>query len=136
MTGVYSIRGDEPIFVVEKVANVLVLKLIADPAASNYHSKQFEYNRMMKTVSEPEVQQLLFDFGDCVNVDSVNVGILTSLAGHLNEFGGRTAMCNCSQKVRRLIARLIKLEPAGKQTVWPHYSSRRQAIETLCSESN
>ncbi|NQV24639.1 MAG: STAS domain-containing protein [Rhodopirellula sp.] len=136
MAGLYSVRGDEPIFVVEKLSGVLILKLIADPATSNYHSKQFEYNRMMKAVSEPEVQQLLFDFGDCVNVDSVTVGILTSLAVHLNEFGGRTAMCNCSQDLGRLMDRLIKLEPAGKQTTWPHYSSRRQAIETLCSESN
>lgn len=65
MSGVYSVRGDEPIFVVEQVSGVLILTLIADPAAANYRSKQFEYNRLIKAVSEPEVSGLLIDFQIC-----------------------------------------------------------------------
>ena len=136
MAGVYFVRGDEPIFVVEKLSGVLVLQLIADPGTSNYHSKQFEYNRMMKTLREPGVKHLLFDFCDCVNVDSVTLGILVSLTLHLDASGGRTAMCGCDQKLRRSMARLMSLEPPGRRVLWPHFPSRRHAIETLCSDSN
>lgn len=136
MAGVYSVRGDEPIFVVEKLSGVLVLQLIVDPSTSNYHSKQFEYNRMMKTLGESGTKHLLFDFCDCVNVDSVTLGILVSLTRHLEESGGRTAMCSCARKLRRSMDRLMSLEPPVRHVLWSHYPSRRHAIETLCSESN
>ena len=136
MSGVYSVRGDEPIFIVEKLSGVLVLKLIADPSASNYHSKQFEYNRMMKSLSDPETTRLLFDFRDCITIDSVTLGILVSLTQHLDESDGQTAMCNCSLKLRKLMSRLMSLEPVGRQMTWSHYPSRRHAVETLCCHSN
>ena len=69
MTGVYSVRGDEPIFEVEHLAKVLILSLIADPAAANYRSKQFEYNRLMKVVGEPKTRHVLFDFAACQKLD-------------------------------------------------------------------
>ena len=56
MTGVHSVRGDEPIFEVEKSANVLVLQLVRDPSIANYRSKQFEYNRMMKELAAVDVE--------------------------------------------------------------------------------
>ena len=136
MTGVYAVRGDEPIFVVQKVSGVLILKLIADPAASNYRSKQFEYNRMMKLVGEPETSHLLFDFSDCVTVDSVTVGILIALTLRQREFGGQTAMCSCADQIKASVARLNALEPFGRRAAWPHYPTRRHAVEALCSEIN
>ncbi|MGZ0172691.1 MAG: hypothetical protein ACKVHE_24390 [Planctomycetales bacterium] len=136
MTGVYAVRGDEPIFAVERMADVLVLKLIKDPALSNYRSKQFEYNRVMKTVGEPETKSLLFDFDDCVNVDSVTMGIVIALTLRLDESGGQSAMCCCDDEVKVMIARLNSSAPFGRSAAWTHYPTRRHAIETLCAAVN
>ena len=136
MTGVYAVRGDEPIFVVEELSDVLILKLVADPALSNYRSKQFEYNRMMKIVGEPDVNHLLFDFVDCVNVDSVTMGIVIALTLRLEESGGGSAMCCCGGELKELVARLNAQEPFGRRATWIHYPTRRHAIEALRSNVN
>lgn len=137
MTGVYAARGDEPIFVEEQISDVLILKLIADPAASNYRSKQFEYNRLMKRIGEPDVEHLLFDFTECQKIDSVTVGIVTAMTLHLRQNGGQTvAMCNCHPDLRQTITRLVSLEPANRRTTWPHFPNRRHAMEALGSKLN
>lgn len=137
MTGVYAARGDEPIFVEEQVSDVLILKLIANPARSNYRSKQFEYNRLMRKIGEPDVEHLLFDFADCLNIDSVTVGIVTAMTLHLRQNGGQTvAMCNCDPELRQTITRLVNLEPSNRRTTWPHFPNRRHAMQALCSDSN
>jgi anti-anti-sigma regulatory factor len=136
MTGVYAVRGDEPIFVVEKLSDVLIFRLIADPALSNYRSKQFEYNRMMKMLGEPDVNHLLFDFAECVNVDSVTMGIVIALTLRLGESGGGVAMCCCKDEVREAVTCLNAQEPFGRRAAWTHYPSRRHAIEALRSEVN
>lgn len=136
MTGIYAVRGDEPIFVVERMAQVLVLKLIKDPASSNYRSKQFEYNRMMKAVGEPETKSLLFDFHHCVNVDSVTMGIVIALTLRLAESGGQSAMCGCNAGLKLEIVRLNATAPFGKSAVWTHYPTRRHAVESLTSAIN
>lgn len=136
MTGVYAVRGDEPIFVLEKLSDVLVLKLVEDPALSNYRSKQFEYNRLMKLVGEPGTAALLFDFGDCVNIDSVTMGIVIGLTLRMNESGGQSAMCRCSDELKVAVARLNVSAPFGKCAAWTHYPTRRHAIEDLYSANN
>lgn len=136
MTGVYSVRGDEPIFTAENVSGVLVLRLIADPATSNYRSKQFEYNRMMRDIGEPEIDSLLIDFSECLNMDSVTFGMLVSMTLHLGQTGGTTAVCNCQADVRQTLDTLMSLEPGSRRVVWTHYPTRRHAMEALCSSVN
>lgn len=136
MTGVYAARGDEPIFVEERLPGILILRLIADPTASNYRSKQFEYNRLMHEIGQPDVHHLLFDFCDCLMIDSVTVGIVTSMTLHLSQSGGQTAMCSCAPELRQTITRLVSLEPSNKRASWQHFPNRRHAIEALCARSN
>lgn len=136
MTGVYSVRGDEPIFVAERLSGILILRLIKDPAKSNYRSKQFEYNRMMRDLGDPEIVNLLLDFSDCVNVDSVTFGMLVSMTLHPGHAGRTTAVCGCREEVRRMLKTLMSLEPASRRVVWTHYPTRRHAIEALCSFIN
>lgn len=136
MTGVYSARGDEPVFVASRLSGVLTLRLIADPAMANYRSKQFEYNRIMRELGKPDVRGLLFDFCDCVNVDSVTFGVLVSMTIHLAQTGGTTAVCKCRSEIRELLDSLMSLEPASRRVTWMHYPTRRHAIEALCSADN
>jgi anti-anti-sigma regulatory factor len=136
MSGVYSVRGDEPIFVVEQVSGVLILTLIADPAAANYRSKQFEYNRLMKAVSEPEVSGLLIDFQICEKLDSVSMGIVIALTLRIRDCGGDAAICSCTDEIAKAVARLNATEPMGQRSEWTHFPSRRHAVEALCSEVN
>ena len=136
MTGVYAVRGDEPIFVPEQVSDVLVLSLIADTSLSNYRSKQFEYNRLMKVVGEPTTRHLLFDFRECRKLDSVSMGIVIALTLRMRELGGGAAICCCSEEVSRSVAHLNATEPMGQRTEWTHYPTRRHAIEALCASAN
>lgn len=137
MAGVYSVRGDEPIFSVEKTANVLVLQLVPDPSVSNYRSKQFEYNRMVQEInSSEEVEHLLFDLSECGFVDSVTISILVSLTLHMQDYDGIAAMCCCTPEVGQTLNRLMMLEPDNKRATWANYPSRRHAIEALQCETN
>jgi anti-anti-sigma regulatory factor len=136
MTGVYSVRGDEPIFEVEHFAKVLILSLIADPAAANYRSKQFEYNRLMKEVGEPETRHVLFDFASCQKLDSVSMGIVIALTLRMRELGGDAAICCCNDMMATTVARLNATEPMGQRSEWTHFPTRRHAIEALCSDAN
>lgn len=136
MSGVYSVRGDEPVFVVEQVSGVLILTLIADPAAANYRSKQFEYNRLMKAVSEPEITGLLFDFQICEKLDSVSMGIVIALTLRIRDLDGNAAICGCTDEIAQTVARLNATEPMGRRSEWTHFPSKRHAIEALCSEVN
>ena len=105
MTGVYSVRGDEPIFEVEHLAKVLILSLIADPAAANYRSKQFEYNRLMKVVSEPKTRHVLFDFDACQTLDSVSMGVVIALTLRIQELGGNAEFRKASYEDHRISGR-------------------------------
>lgn len=136
MTGVYSVRGDEPIFEVEHVSEVLVLSLIADPAAANYRSKQFEYNRLMKVVGEPETRHVLFDFTSCRKLDSVSMGIVIALTLRMRELGGDAAICCCNDKIATTVARLNATEPMGQRSEWNHFPTRRHAVEALRADAN
>lgn len=136
MTGVYAVRGDEPIFNVEQVSEVLVLSLVADTAAANYRSKQFEYNRMMKEVGEPTTGHLLFDFRECRKLDSVSMGIVIALTLRMRELGGNAAICCCTGEISQSVAHLNAIEPMGQRTEWTQYPTRRHAVESLCSSSN
>jgi len=136
MTGVYSVRGDEPIFEVEHLAKVLILSLIADPAAANYRSKQFEYNRLMKVVSEPKTRHVLFDFDACQTLDSVSMGVVIALTLRIQELGGNAAICCCNEKIATTVTRLNATEPMGQRSQWTHFPARRHAIEALCTELN
>lgn len=136
MTGVYSVRGDEPIFFVEQVSGVLVLQVVANPAVANYRSKQFEYNRLMKMLTEPETTHLLFDFRVCQKLDSVSMGIVIALTLRIRELGGNAAICGCSDEISTVVSRLNATEPMGQSSEWTHYPTRRHAIEALCADAN
>ena len=136
MSGVYAVRGDEPVFTVDQVSGVLILTLIADPAAANYRSKQFEYNRLMKVIGEPEVRGLLFDFRVCEKLDSVSMGIVIALTLRIRELGGSAAICGCTDETAKAVARLNATEPMGQRSDWTHFPTRRHAVEALCSEVN
>lgn len=136
MTGVYSVRGDEPIFEVEHVSEVLVLSVIANPAAANYRSKQFEYNRLMKVVGEPKTRHVLFDFTSCRKLDSVSMGIVIALTLRIRELGGDAAICCCNDEISATVARLNATEPMGQRSEWTHFPTRRHAVEALCADAN
>lgn len=136
MTGVYSVRGDEPIFEIEHVSEVLVLSLIANPAAANYRSKQFEYNRLMKVVGEPKTRHVLFDFASCRKLDSVSMGIVIALTLRIRELGGDAAICCCNDEISATVARLNATEPMGQRSEWTHFPTRRHAVEALCADAN
>ena len=115
MSGVYSVRGDEPIFVAEQVSGVLILTLITDPAAAS---------------------GLLFDFRICEKLDSVSMGIVIALTLRIRDCGGDAAICGCTDEIAKAITRLNATEPMGQRSEWTHFPSRRHAIEALCSEVN
>ncbi len=52
MSDLYAARGDEPIFDVDESDRVLILTMVEDPSAANYRSRQFEYNRLQKRISD------------------------------------------------------------------------------------
>ena len=136
MSYLYAARGDEPIFDLEESDSVLILTMIEDPSAANYQSRQFEYNRLQKRISDDGFRYLVFDLSQCRFLDSITVGILISLTTTVRRIGGDAAMVGTNPDISSLLSRLLLIEPEEKRAVWVSYPSRRHAIESLISENN
>ncbi|MBI1311586.1 STAS domain-containing protein [bacterium] len=136
MSHLYAARGDEPIFEIEESDRVLILKMVEDPSASNYRSRQFEYNRLQKQIGDNDIQYLVFDLSLCRFLDSITVGILISLTTAVRNRNGDAVMVGANPDVSDLLCRLMLIEPEGRRAVWTSYPSRRHAIEALISENN
>ena len=136
MSHLYAARGDEPIFEIDQSDGVLILTLVKDPSASNYQSRQFEYNRLQKQIGDEEIRYLVFDLSGCVFLDSVTLGILISLTTAVRKRGGDAAMVGASPELSDLLRRLLLIEPEDRRATWTSYPSRRHAIEALISENN
>ena len=136
MSDLYAARGDEPIFDVEESDRVLILTMVEDPSAANYRSRQFEYNRLQKQISDHGLKYVVFDLSKCGFLDSITVGILISLTTAVRKTGGDAAMVGTNPDISDLLARLLLIEPEEKRAIWVSYPSRRHAIESLISENN
>jgi anti-anti-sigma regulatory factor len=136
MSSLYAARGDEPIFATAESDCVLILTMVEDPSAANYKSRQFEYNRLQKRISDNGFRHLVFDLSQCRFLDSITVGILISLTITVRRTGGDAAMVGANPDISNLLSRLMLIEPKEKRAVWTSYPSRRHAIESLISENN
>ena len=136
MSDLYAARGDEPIFDVEESDRVLILTMVEDPSAANYRSRQFEYNRLQKRISDHSLRYVVFDLSKCGFLDSITVGILISLTTAVRNIGGDAAMVGTNPDISDLLARLMLIEPEEKRAIWVSYPSRRHAIESLISANN
>ena len=136
MSDLYAARGDEPIFDVEESDRVLILTMVEDPSAANYRSRQFEYNRLQKQISDHGLKYVVFDLSKCGFLDSITVGILISLTTAVRNTGGDAAMVGTNPDISDLLARLMLIEPEQKRAIWVSYPSRRHAIESLISANN
>lgn len=136
MSHVSAVRGDEPIFETEAVDSLLMLTLTGDPSSAGYRSRQFEYNRLRRQISDQDVQFLVFDFHQCGFLDSVTVGILVSLTLAVRQSGGEAVLCGLRDDVCRLLLRLIRIEPQARWLVWNRYPNRRHAVQSLVADRN
>jgi len=136
MSHLYAARGDEPIFDIDESDSVLILTMVEDPSAANYRSRQFEYNRLQKRISDHGFKHLVFDLSRCEFLDSITVGILISLTTAVRNIGGDAAMVGTNSDISSLLSRLLLIEPEEKRAVWTSYPSQRHAIESLISLNN
>ena len=114
MASLHAGQGDEPIFQQETLGDVLVLSVIEDPTTANYASKQNEYNRLYRMLSEASRTHLLFDLHCCRILDSVTIGILVSLTNVCRSGGGESAISGLSEDVNG-DARSADAPAAGQQ---------------------
>ena len=136
MSGLNAIQGDSPIFGVEVVDNVFVLKIVSDPTLVNYVSRQHEYNRLYKQFDDATGNHLLFDLSDCIMLDSVTIGIMVSLTRRVRENEGDAIIVAVVPNLNKMLARLMLLQPDNKQATWQTYSTRDEGLALLNASRN
>ena len=131
MSGLNGVQGDRPIFEVEIVGNVRILRVVPDPTVSNYRSRQYEYNRIYKQLDDDPGKHMLVDLTGCVMLDSVTIGILVSLTGRTRQHEGEAILVGVSPDIQEMLARLMLLQPDNKRAMWQTYATRDDGIALL-----
>jgi len=131
MSNIYSILGDDPIFIQQDRKECLVLELVADSTSHSYESKQHEYNRIYKMLSEAEKPFLLFEFSQARVLDPIMLGILIELTNRSRALGGNAALSGLTAELDRSLARLMRLQPIHKRASWEIYPELEAAIAAI-----
>jgi len=129
MSDLYALRGDEPVFSVEQVGDIVILTMVADVKSSSYQSMQHEYNRLYGVLGQDQVQYAAFDLTNCVILDSVMVGVLVNLTHRIRDRGGNAILIGMSDHVREVLERLMLLQADNKRAMWTTYATRQEAYE-------
>lgn len=129
-------QGDEPIFAIESVGDILILQMVPDPTVSNYVSRQHEYNRLYKQVGDTAGTHVLFDLTGCFMLDSVTIGIMVSLTNRCRQDDGDSILVGISTDIHEMLGRLMLLQPDKKRAMWQTFEDRSAGIAVLNANNN
>jgi anti-anti-sigma factor len=105
--------------------DVLVVTPLGDSIGFRQGDVQVEMNTLLKLCEDPRVAHLAFDLGRSAYFGSIIIGVLNSLALKIRERGGRVALCDVSEDMRRMF-RALALE-----SVWTEYSTLKAGLKAL-----
>ena len=131
MSNIYSILGDDPIFILKDRKECLVLELVADSTGHSYESKQHEYNRIYRLLSEAEKPLLLFECSQARVLDPILLGIMIELTNRSRALGGNACLSGLTPELDRSLSRLMRLQPINKRASWEIYPELETAISAL-----
>ncbi len=86
---------------------------------------QKELRNLRDLVDDPEIVNLLFDFGRATYFGSVVIGALSSLGTKVRNGGGRVGICNVSEDMRGALE-ILKLD-----ALWTEFDSQKSALKDL-----
>ena len=115
----------QKVFQVERHGDVLIV--VPQGAALNfqYQEVHLESNSLFRVVEEPDLRHAVIDLGSVAYVDSVIISSILRVLTKTRQGGGKAVFCSGSDEMKEIL-KCIKL---GK--LWPHFSSRDEAIQAV-----
>ncbi|MCA8986266.1 MAG: hypothetical protein KDA78_01405 [Planctomycetaceae bacterium] len=121
MFGAYALRGDDPIFEIIPRGSYQIYRLTQNPVLHSYESRHHEFNRLYKLLGESPEPMVLFDFEQCLAIDSILVSILVDLTYRCRDLDGNAVITNISQELMQMVDSLMQLQPNHKRAKWTLY---------------
>jgi len=113
------------IFQIERDGRILVVVPQAESYGFRYTEVHLESNKLLALMKEPEIDNLVVDFGSLHYFGSEFIGALIRLARSVCDDGGKVALCNASDKMVQVLSNM-KLNK-----LWPYYDTRDEALQYL-----
>ena len=104
---------------------VLIVAPQGDAIGFRASDVQNELRTLTALVDDPQVLNLLFDFGRAAYFGSVVIGALSSLGTKVRNAGGRVGICNVSEDMRGALE-ILKLD-----ALWTEFDTQKSALKSL-----
>ncbi len=113
------------IFLAERNDDVLIVIPRGDAVSFRGSDIHGELQCLLTLLDQGGFTDIVVDFGSANYFGTTIIGCVTSLAGKIDELGGRMVLCNSSEEMLGVF-RVMHLD-----TRWPHFDSRKIALRAL-----
>ena len=115
------------IFLAELSGNTLVVHPQGDAAGFRHADISNELKTLLALVDDPQVVNLVVDFGRANYFGSLVIGAVNNLGVKVRNAGGRIGICDTSDEMLEAL-RILKLD-----AIWTQYDSVKSAIKAFKS---
>ena len=113
------------IFPAELSGDTLIVRPQGDAAGFRQSDLPMELHTLLALVDEPQVDNLLIDFGRADYFGSVVIGAIHSLGVKVRNAGGRVGICDTSDEMLETL-RILKLD-----AIWTKFDSVKAALKAF-----
>ena len=115
------------VFRLDRRGDTLVVCPLGDALGFRYLDVHNETNAVLRVLDEPELTNLVVDFGGKELFGSIMVGSIIKMARKVGHSGGKTAFSNASVEMSEA------LETMNLGKLWPYFPTVTEAMASFAS---
>ena len=112
-------------FKVEREQATLIVTPLGDYPGFRHHELHYEINTVLHLLDDPDVKNLVVDFGSVDMLSSTILSALLRLMRKPSLEGGQALLCNASEELQEV------LQTMNLAKLWPYFSSREEALKAI-----
>jgi anti-anti-sigma regulatory factor len=113
------------VFRLEWDGNVLIVIPQGDISGFRYNDVHQESNATLEVLDDPSLQHVVIDFTAEQILGSVIINVVIKMCRKAGAKGGKAAFCNASPDLLEVLTTM------NLTRLWPHFSSRAEAIAAV-----
>ncbi len=133
MADFITVLDDHIILKAQHSDDVLVVIPEGDIFGFRYNDLQTEYNRVYPLFDQLNLKNLILDLGQIDFIDSSLIGICISLSKKSRLCGGKSYLCNLSERVREILRSQQLIENDRFEELWKQTTTREEALAAIAS---
>ena len=113
------------VFQIEHDGRTLIVIPQGDDSEFRYERIHTEANAVIRMLDDSENQNLVIDLVHVDHANSIIIGSFVRMARKLTDRGCQAVFCCASRKTLQVLKTMNLIQ------VWPHYSTRAEALQSL-----